>query len=185
VAPSGLNAHAQSDTQIWVGWSDNSSNETGFRLSDSLTTVALAANSNSYVWTVSPGTYKCFEVQSYNSAGSSAWISWACTTTPAPTPTPTQCYLASSTNVTVYSGTNYSGSSVNLNFGQGNVNNLTNLPWTPKSFTDPNSASHIVMFAGQNGTGNLTHYETAQADISNISSQSSTGWSVRAYVKGC
>jgi hypothetical protein len=74
---------------------------------------------------------------------------------------------------------------VNLNFGQGDVNNVTNLPWTPKSFSDPNSASHIVMFAGQNGTGNPTHYETAQSDISNISGQSTTGWSVRAYVKGC
>jgi hypothetical protein len=41
------------------------------------------------------------------------------------------------------------------------------------------------MFAGQNGTGNPTHYETAQSDISNISGQSTTGWSVRAYVKGC
>lgn len=74
---------------------------------------------------------------------------------------------------------------MNLNFGQGDVNNVTNLPWTPKSFSDPNSASHIVMFAGQNGTGNPTHYETAQSDISNISGQSTTGWSVRAYVKGC
>jgi hypothetical protein len=41
------------------------------------------------------------------------------------------------------------------------------------------------MYAGQNGTGNLTHYDTAQSDISNISNQSSTGWSVKVYVKGC
>jgi hypothetical protein len=50
---------------------------------------------------------------------------------------------------------------VYLNFGDGDNNNVTNLPWTRKSFTDPNSASHIVMHAGQNGSGNPTHYETA------------------------
>jgi hypothetical protein len=114
-----------------------------------------------------------------NAAGSSSWTPWACITTPA------QTYCASSTNLYVYSGTNWTGSSVHLNFAAGNNNNVTNLPWTPKSFTDPGSASHIVMHAGQNGSGNPTHYDTAQADISNISGQSATGWSVTAYVKGC
>jgi hypothetical protein len=117
-----------------------------------------------------------------NSAGHSNWVGWACTTTPTQ---PTPCNPATRTNVTVYSGTNYTGSSVNLNFGDGDVNNVTNLPWTPKSFTDPNNASHIVMHAGQNGSGNPTHYDSAQSDISNISGQSATGWSVTAYVKSC
>jgi hypothetical protein len=174
-------------TSIWIGWVDNSNSETGFTLSDnSSNAVTLAANTNSYTWTVSAGTSKCFEVRAFNGAGASPWTSWACAgPTPTPTPQPTQCYLATSTNVTVYSGTGWTGSSVYLNFARGDVNNVTNLPWTPKSFTDPNSASHIVMMAGKDGSGNPTHYETAQSDISNISGQSSTGWSVRAYVKGC
>jgi hypothetical protein len=46
--------------------------------------VTLGAGSTSYDWTgLAGGTYKCTHVQAYNSAGSSAWTSWGCTTTPA------------------------------------------------------------------------------------------------------
>ena len=178
-APSNIQAQAQGKTSIWVGWSDNSSNETSFEISDGTNTISLAAGTTSYTWSVSAGTYKCSEVRAVNSIGSSSWVGWACTTSAQ------NVYCSSSTNVTVYSGTNYTGSSVNLNFGDGDVNNVTNLPWTPRSFTDPNNASHIVMHAGQNGSGNPTHYDSAQSDISNISGQSATGWSVTAYVKSC
>ena len=178
-APSNLQVSAPNQSSIWLGWQDNSNNETGFQVTDGTTTISLPANSNTYTWSVSANTYKCSAVRALNAAGYSSWTSWACVTTPPP------CYLATSTNLYVYSGTNWTGSSVYLNFGDGDVNNVTNLPWTPKSFSDPNSASHVVMHAGQNGSGNPTHYETAQSDISNISGQSSTGWSVTAYVKGC
>jgi eukaryotic-like serine/threonine-protein kinase len=182
-APSGITASAQSSTTIWIGWVDNSNSETGFTLSDnSSNAVTLAANTNSYTWTVSAGTSKCFEVRAFNGAGASSWTSWACATTPIPVTRPP---CASSTNLYVYSGTGWTGSSVYLNFPSGDVNNVTNLPWTPKSFSDPNSASHIVMMAGKDGSGNPTHYDSAQSDISNISNQSATGWSVRAYVKTC
>jgi alpha-tubulin suppressor-like RCC1 family protein len=82
-APSNISAAATNSSTIHVTWSDNSNNEDGFRISDSLTTLTVAAGTTSYDWTgLAGGTYKCTEVQAYNSAGSSAWTSWGCTTTP-------------------------------------------------------------------------------------------------------
>jgi serine/threonine-protein kinase len=181
-APSNLQVSAPSQTSIWLGWQDNSNNETGFQVFDGVTTVSLAANTNTYTWSVSANTYKCSEVRSLNAAGYSSWTPWACITSPT---SPPPVYCATSTNLWVYSGTNWQGSSVYLNFAAGDVNNVTNLQWTPKSFSDPNSASHVVVHAGQNGSGNPNHYDTAQSDISNISGQSATGWSITAYVKTC
>jgi len=82
-APSNPTATAVSATAIQVTWADNSNNETGFVVSDSLTSVTLGANTTSYTWGgLTAGTYKCFHVEAYNSAGASAWTGWACATTP-------------------------------------------------------------------------------------------------------
>jgi hypothetical protein len=82
-APSNASASATNSSTIHVTWSDNSGNETGFRISDNLTTVTVGAGATSYNWTgLAGGTYKCTHVQAYNSAGSSAWTSWGCATTP-------------------------------------------------------------------------------------------------------
>jgi hypothetical protein len=82
-APGNPTATATSPTNIHVTWADNANNETGYRITDGITTLGLGANATSYDWSVSPSTYKCFATQAYNSAGGSAWTSWGCTTTPA------------------------------------------------------------------------------------------------------
>jgi murein DD-endopeptidase MepM/ murein hydrolase activator NlpD len=82
VAPSNIRATATGPTNIHVTWSDNANNETGYRITDGISTVLLGANATSFDWSVNPSTYKCFATQAYNSAGSSAWTSWGCTTTP-------------------------------------------------------------------------------------------------------
>ena len=85
-APSNLSATATSPTNIHVAWHDNATNETGYRITDGVSTVLLGANATSFDWGVDPSTYKCFSTQAYNSAGSSAWTSWGCTTSWATAP---------------------------------------------------------------------------------------------------
>jgi hypothetical protein len=81
-APSNVRATATGPTNIHVTWSDNAGNETGYRITDGISTVLLGANATSFDWSVNPSTYKCFATQAYNSGGYSAWTSWGCTTTP-------------------------------------------------------------------------------------------------------
>ena len=99
-APSGLTATAVDQHDIKLTWHDNSSNETGFQVNNGITSRNAGANSTTYTWGgLAPGTYMCFKVRSYNSAGDSPWdpsVSpyYVCTTTPKPkvcppTPQPT------------------------------------------------------------------------------------------------
>ena len=97
-APSGLTATAASTTRVNLGWTDNSNNETGFRIeratnnifTANLVTVTAAANAVSYADTsVVASTAYYYRVLAYNSAGDSAPSSTASVSTPAPAPTPT------------------------------------------------------------------------------------------------
>jgi hypothetical protein len=77
-----------------VTWTDNSNNENGFTLSNGVTSVNLAANTTSYSWGgLSSGTYMCFHVLAYNSAGNSAWTPYACTTTSSIPAAPSKFHL--------------------------------------------------------------------------------------------
>ena len=54
-------------------WTDNSNNETGFEVNNGVSSVQAGANATSYTWSgLTPGTYMCFHVRSYNAAGASA-----------------------------------------------------------------------------------------------------------------
>ncbi|MEO3860029.1 fibronectin type III domain-containing protein [Acrocarpospora sp. B8E8] len=91
-APTNAVATATSSSRIELTWTDTSDNETGFRVSDGDNTWTTPANMEIFSYSgLAPGTYKCFSVQSYNAAGSSAWappapVYWTCTTTPETTP---------------------------------------------------------------------------------------------------
>jgi hypothetical protein len=170
-------------TSIWVGWSDNSNNETGFTLNDnSSNTVALPAGTTSYTWTVSAGTSKCFEVSANNSAGSSAWTSWVCAgPTPTPTPTPTPCYKSGAgAGVTFYQGQNYGGSSYGPVYAAAGSEAKVNLPWQAYSFNDPSGAWHVVVFENANQGGNMAHYDNSQPNLSSSRTLSAT-----VYIAGC
>jgi hypothetical protein len=78
-APSNLSASALSTTQIRFQWTDNSSDETGFRIlrkigpSGAYTTINLAANSTSYTDSnLTPGTQYFYKTHAFNAVGSSA-----------------------------------------------------------------------------------------------------------------
>ena len=81
-SPSNVVVTATSPTTIHATWSDNATNETGYRITNNISTVLLGANATSFDWPTNPSTYQCLAVQAYNSAGASAWTTWACTTTP-------------------------------------------------------------------------------------------------------
>src|SRR6185369_14542267 len=105
-APTGLSATAISSTRIDISWTDNSSNETRFKVERGSTSLGPwtqiatpAANAVTYSdTTVSPSTLYFYRVRANNSAGDSSYTNTASATTPAttqtatpsPTPTPTR-----------------------------------------------------------------------------------------------
>lgn len=97
-APSGLAASAASTSQINLTWSDNSNNETAFKVERAAAssgpwtelTATLPANTTSYSATdlTASSTYY-FRVRASNSAGDSAYTATASATTSANPPPPT------------------------------------------------------------------------------------------------
>jgi hypothetical protein len=88
-APSGLKAAAASKTQINLTWSDNSSDESGFKVersTDGVTFTQLAAvgaGVKSYASTGLTGGKKYYyRVRAYNANGNSAYATIASATTP-------------------------------------------------------------------------------------------------------
>jgi Fibronectin type III domain len=87
-APSDLTVTAVDANDIELSWQVNSSDQTGFEISNGVTSTDVGANSTSYTWgDLSPGTYMCFKILAYNSAGDSSWYPdvspwYVCTTTP-------------------------------------------------------------------------------------------------------
>ncbi|MFN8007242.1 MAG: fibronectin type III domain-containing protein [Terriglobia bacterium] len=94
-APSGLSATAISSSQINLSWTDNSSNETGFKIErktgvgGTYSQIAtVAANTTTYPNTgLSASTTYYYRVRAYNGIGDSAYSNEANATTQAP-PTP-------------------------------------------------------------------------------------------------
>jgi len=88
-APSNLTAVAANSSSIRLGWRDNSGNESGFEISNGVTSNYAPANSTHYTWSgLAPNTYMCFRIRAYNSSGRSSWdpnVSpwYVCTTTKA------------------------------------------------------------------------------------------------------
>ena len=112
-APTNLNAVAVSSSQINLSWTDNSTNETGFKIARStngtnFTQIAIVpSNTTTYPSTgLAASTKYYYRIRAYNSAGNSSYSNIASsstapsstltptpsatpTPTPAPTPTPT------------------------------------------------------------------------------------------------
>jgi hypothetical protein len=96
-APTNLTATAASSSQINLSWTDNSNNETGFKIERSsngtnFTQIAtVAANIKAYTDTgLTASTKYYYRVRAYNSAGNSAYSNTASATTlPTPPAAPT------------------------------------------------------------------------------------------------
>jgi hypothetical protein len=87
-APSNLTVTAPDANDIELNWQVNSTDQTGFEINNGVTSAYVGADSTSYDWGgLSAGTYMCFKILAYNSAGDSAWYPdfspwYVCTTTP-------------------------------------------------------------------------------------------------------
>lgn len=107
-APSALTATASSPTQVTLNWTDNSDNETGFRVSRKMTTetewrvigtlsagVRSARNSG-----LTAGTTYVYRIVSFNSSGESVPSNEATVTTPYTLPTPPSSLTATAVTST-------------------------------------------------------------------------------------
>jgi hypothetical protein len=87
-APTNLTADPVSPNVIRLQWTDNSTDEDGFTITNAVTSRNVGANTTTYDWTgLAPSTYMCFKVRSYRPSGVSAYFpgaepDWVCTTTP-------------------------------------------------------------------------------------------------------
>lgn len=110
LAPSGLTAVTQSDTEIQLDWTDNSSDETGFKIERSLTSGSgfsqidtTAAGVVTYDDTgLTASTQYFYRVRSYISTDNSAYTSEANDTTDAPPAAPTLSSATIATNGTTW-----------------------------------------------------------------------------------
>jgi hypothetical protein len=139
-APSDFVANATSQSQIKLTWTDNSTNETGFKLNKGTsatgpwTPLTIGANTTSYTSSsLNPNTTYYYQLCTLNGTEESAWVTANATTWPPPPTAPSGAYA-----------TAVSPSQINLTWVD-NSNNETGFdvergpsstgPWT--TFTQP------------------------------------------------
>jgi subtilisin family serine protease len=155
-APSGLSATTASSSQINLSWTDNSSNETGFKIERSTgggySQVGTAGtNAASYSDSgLSASTQYTYRVRAYNSAGNSGYSGTASATTTAPPPTAP----------TGLSATAVSSSQINLGWTD-NSNNETGFKIersTGGAFNQIDTASPNATSYNDSGLSTATQY---------------------------
>lgn len=89
-APSSVQLVALGPSTLYITWTPNSSNETGFDISRDQHFAPeghVAGGTYSYVWDGLPaGSYICISVRAVNSAGASNYSNWGCLTLPSSVP---------------------------------------------------------------------------------------------------
>jgi phosphodiesterase/alkaline phosphatase D-like protein len=183
-APSGLTATAASSTQINLGWTDNSNNETGFKIdqatdsgfTQNLTTVTVGANVTTYSATgLSTNTTYYYRVRSTNTLGDSANTSTASATT----------QVATLTAPSGLTATAVSSSQINLGWTD-NSNNETGFKIDQatdsgftQNFTTVTVGANVTTYNATGLSSNTTYYyrvraTNANGDSANTSTASAT-----------
>ncbi len=133
-APSGLQAEAASATRVDLTWTDNSTDETEFRLersADGGSTWAQiatpATNATSYADTTAhASTAYSYRIRACSAAGCSAYSNEASTTTPAPPPSPVIALDPTSVSFTANAGNSAGSQQVDVsNSGGGTLSGLS------------------------------------------------------------
>ena len=159
-APSALTALTASSSQINLSWSDNSANETSFRIERSITSASAGfalltttgANVTSYSSTgLSASTQYWYRVRAANAIGDSAWCTVATATTSAPAPTAP----------TAPSGLNASAN-YNASFGTWSVN----LTWTDNA---SNETAYLLERSSISATTNFSLLAELSANVTTYS----------------
>jgi hypothetical protein len=95
--PSNLAVTAVDPHDIRLNWQYNPGDQTGFEINNGVVSKYTGPDSRTYTWGgLAPGTYMCFKIRAYNSAGDSAWDPdaspwYVCTTTPKSATAPRAC----------------------------------------------------------------------------------------------
>ena len=171
-APSGLSAIPDSQTQINLTWSDNSTNETGFKIESSANNITwieianISSNTTSFQHTgLTASTTYYYKVRAYNSAGNSDY-------TPTVNAT-TQASAASGPNPpTNLSASAVSNTQINLSWTD-NSNNETGFK-VERSPDGNNGWAEIVSLGS-----NVTSYENT-----GLTASTTYYYRVRAYNAG-
>ena len=178
VAPSNLTAVAASSNQIDLTWTDNSNNESGFRIERSpnessdwiqITTVGANVTRHSNSGLPDETTYY-YRVRAYNSHGSSGYSNTDSATTGSPPPSTGTVY--GSTNRDAYAESGYPGTATgnqqNLYLGydtwyskgRNRIYIRYNLPSLPTGATVTSAQMFLYQYAVQcSGSYNVTAYE--------------------------
>ncbi len=85
-APSNVQVTAVSSSAIYIAWTDNANNESGFTVDEGSTSFTMATDTTSFSHgDLAPASYHCYSIAAYNEYGSSAPTEWTCAETlPAP-----------------------------------------------------------------------------------------------------
>lgn len=100
-APSSPTVVAVNDGQLKFTWRDNSSTESGFKVTNGSKTWLVSRNETTfYRHLLQPHTKQCFRVAAYNGSGTSAYTTSVCATTPGRTKQQAQAWIQDITYAT-------------------------------------------------------------------------------------
>ena len=195
-APSNLSASVESATSIKITWTDNSSNETGFKIErntsggsySQITTVS--ANATNYTDTgLVSGVKYYYRVQAYNTAGNSAYSNEVETTTGETTPEAPSNLSASAQSSTSIGITWADNSSNEMGFKierktyGGNYSQITTVNANTTSYTDTGLFSGVKYYyrvQAYNTAGNSAYSNEVEATTAETTPEAPSNLSVSA-----